>query len=307
MGVPPDELMASLFEAIVGQNLSVLTRGNTLRPHVLLLGGPNTYIRGMVDAWKYNIPKVWEERGYPLPEGVDPKELIKVPHNAQYFAALGAVEFGKSEDETVGVYRGRADLEHYINVGRLEEKKKAGGKGLSSNPDELSFVQGKIQTQEIHPGRFSIGPGDRGFYRPRWRLDIDQGSAARQGPECPGQDLSAIERQPDRGHERGLCEAGEAGDRSGGGAQGDGRRHYRLCQGHPEGRSRGGCRAGRNRRAHRIGSAVLQRRGRHRRCRRAGHQADHSEEPPGQGLQAQHAMLGGQRLLPAIDGRRFRR
>ena len=42
MGVPPDELMASLFDAIVGQNLSVLTRGNTLRPHVLLLGGPNT-------------------------------------------------------------------------------------------------------------------------------------------------------------------------------------------------------------------------------------------------------------------------
>jgi len=46
MGVPPDELMASLFEAIVGQNLAVLTRGNTLRPVVLLLGGPNTYIRG---------------------------------------------------------------------------------------------------------------------------------------------------------------------------------------------------------------------------------------------------------------------
>src|SRR5262245_18714263 len=47
--VPPPELMASLFEAIVMQNLSVLTRGNTLRPHVLLLGGPNTYIQGMVE------------------------------------------------------------------------------------------------------------------------------------------------------------------------------------------------------------------------------------------------------------------
>ena len=40
VGTPPDELMASLFEAIVLQNLSVLTRGHTLRPHVLLLGGP---------------------------------------------------------------------------------------------------------------------------------------------------------------------------------------------------------------------------------------------------------------------------
>ncbi len=41
-GTPSDELMASLFEAIVLQNLSVLTRGHTLRPHVLLLGGDRT-------------------------------------------------------------------------------------------------------------------------------------------------------------------------------------------------------------------------------------------------------------------------
>ncbi|MEI9973632.1 MAG: hypothetical protein WDO73_17250 [Ignavibacteriota bacterium] len=60
--------MASLFEAIVMQNLSVLTRGNTLLPVVLLLGGPNCYIKGMRDCWKANIPKIWEERNTPLPE-----------------------------------------------------------------------------------------------------------------------------------------------------------------------------------------------------------------------------------------------
>src|SRR6202161_1080879 len=38
-GTPSHELMASLFEAIVLQNLSVLTPGPTLGPHVLLLGG----------------------------------------------------------------------------------------------------------------------------------------------------------------------------------------------------------------------------------------------------------------------------
>jgi len=172
MGVPPNELMASLFEAIVGQNLSVLTRGNTLRPHVLLLGGPNTYIRGMVDAWKYNIPKVWEERGYPLPEGIDPKELIKVPHNAQYFAALGAVEFGKSEDENVGVYRGRADLEHYINFGRLEEKKKAGGKGLSSNPEELAAFKDRYKHKKFVPATFQPGQVIEGF------IGLDGGSTS---------------------------------------------------------------------------------------------------------------------------------
>jgi activator of 2-hydroxyglutaryl-CoA dehydratase len=52
-GVPADQLMASLFDAIVLQNLTVLTRGHTLRPHVLLLGGPNSFIRGMREAWRF--------------------------------------------------------------------------------------------------------------------------------------------------------------------------------------------------------------------------------------------------------------
>ena len=42
---------------------------------VLLLGGPNCYIKGMQDCWKSNIPKIWQERNYPLPEGVDPESL----------------------------------------------------------------------------------------------------------------------------------------------------------------------------------------------------------------------------------------
>src|SRR5262249_6510685 len=76
-GTPPNELMASLFEAIVLQNLSVLTRGHTLRPHVLLLGGPNSFIRGMREAWQANIPRMWKERKVELPEGATPEELIK--------------------------------------------------------------------------------------------------------------------------------------------------------------------------------------------------------------------------------------
>src|SRR6188768_148165 len=83
-GTPSDELMASLFDAIVLQNLTVLTRGHTLRPHVLLLGGPNTFIRGMREAWQHSIPKTWKERGVDIPDGVAPESLIKVPANAQY-------------------------------------------------------------------------------------------------------------------------------------------------------------------------------------------------------------------------------
>jgi len=145
MGVPKDELMASLFEAIIGQNMSVLTRGNTLRPEVLLLGGPNCYIKGMRDAWKYNIPKMWEERNYPLPEGVDPQDLVKVPENAQYFAALGAVAYGRQEDDSIGVYKGYEKLEWYITTGRLEEKTKAGGKGLSEGGDDLAAFKERFK------------------------------------------------------------------------------------------------------------------------------------------------------------------
>ena len=42
---------------------------------------------------------------------------------------------------------------------------------------------------------------------------------------------------------------------------------------------------------------------RHRRRRRAGHQADRPERRARQGLQAEHAVLGRQRILPARHGR----
>src|SRR5258707_10956543 len=40
--IPSPEVMCSLADAILMQNLSVLTRGHTLRHKVLLLDGPNT-------------------------------------------------------------------------------------------------------------------------------------------------------------------------------------------------------------------------------------------------------------------------
>ncbi|MBI3209594.1 MAG: CoA activase [Candidatus Solibacter usitatus] len=172
-GVPPPELMASLFEAIVMQNLSVLTRGNTLRPVVLLLGGPNTYITGMRDCWKHNIPKIWEERNYPLPEGVPPEDLIRTPENAQYFAALGAVEFGKTEDDNVGKYLGYEKLQWYIKVGREEEKsKRGGGAGLAKTDAELDAFREKYKYKKFEPTKFQPGEVVEGF------VGVDGGSTS---------------------------------------------------------------------------------------------------------------------------------
>jgi len=171
-GTPPDELMASLFDAIVLQNLSVLTRGHTLRPHVLLLGGPNTFITGMREAWQENIPKMWKERGVEMPAGETPETLIKTPENAQYFAALGAVEFGKDEDPEVGRYAGTAKLVHYINVGRLEEKAAAGGGGLSETDEELVAFKEQYRPKKFTPATFKPGETISGF------IGVDGGSTS---------------------------------------------------------------------------------------------------------------------------------
>jgi predicted CoA-substrate-specific enzyme activase len=172
VGTPPDELMASLFEAIVLQNLSVLTRGHTLRPHVLLLGGPNSFIRGMREAWQANIPRMWQERKVTVPDGSKPEDLIKVPQNAQYFAALGAIEFGRSEDDCIGCYRGYDELVRYIEFGRQEEKAKAGGKGLVSDPAELDSFRESYRRTKFTPATFQKGSTVGGF------VGIDGGSTS---------------------------------------------------------------------------------------------------------------------------------
>src|ERR1700754_829947 len=172
VGTPPDELMASLFEAIVLQNLSVLTRGHTLKPHVLLLGGPNSFIRGMREAWIANIPRMWKERKVAVSGGMAPADLIKVPENAQYFAALGAVEFGRSEEDAIGCYRGYADLVRYMEFGRAEEKAKAGGKGLVEKPEDLDYFREEYKRKKFVPATFEKGSRVAGF------IGIDGGSTS---------------------------------------------------------------------------------------------------------------------------------
>jgi activator of 2-hydroxyglutaryl-CoA dehydratase len=167
--------MASLFDAIVLQNLTVLTRGHTLRPHVLLLGGPNTFIRGMREAWQHNIPKMWAERGVEIPPGESPQTLIKTPANAQYFAALGAIEFGKDEDDAVGRYEGTSALERYINVGRLEEKTAAGARGLSASIDELETFRRQYAPKRFTPATFETGEVVKAF------VGLDGGSTSTKG------------------------------------------------------------------------------------------------------------------------------
>jgi activator of 2-hydroxyglutaryl-CoA dehydratase/predicted nucleotide-binding protein (sugar kinase/HSP70/actin superfamily) len=177
-GVPPGELMASLFESIVQQNLSVLTRGNTLRPKVLLLGGPNTYIRGMIECWRHNLPLVWKERGVECPPGTPIEELIVVPENAQYFAALGAVEFAKREiadDPHLGTYPGRGRLRWYIETGRDQEKQARGACGLVKDTAELAAFKERYRMEPWQPPILSPGTTIEAF------VGLDGGSTSTKG------------------------------------------------------------------------------------------------------------------------------
>jgi predicted CoA-substrate-specific enzyme activase len=171
-GVPPEVLMASLFDAIVLQNLTVLTRGNTLLPQVLLLGGPNVLIRGMRQAWLHNIALLWKERQVELAPGTSAEDLIKVPENALYYAALGAVEFGKMEDEGSGRYLGTDCLDHYVRERRQGPKSRQGQPGLISSQFELEEFRNRYSRKPFVAAGFSPGSTVRGF------VGLDAGSTS---------------------------------------------------------------------------------------------------------------------------------
>lgn len=140
-GIPSAEIMCSLADAIVGQNLSVLTRGNTLKHKVLLLGGPNAYLPFLRECWRYRIPQTWQERGYQYPQDITLEELIFAPDNSEYYAAYGAVLFGLYEKDTQPC--GNIDaLAEFINHGRKAQLGAGAGPGLVSNLTEANdFIE----------------------------------------------------------------------------------------------------------------------------------------------------------------------
>ena len=142
-GVPVEEIIASLFEAVVYQNLATLTKGNTPMPTVLLLGGPNLFFKGLQEAWRHHLTKLWTQRGVLGADHGDPAELIIVPEDALYYACLGCVETARGEAAGVGVYRGREKLSWWVTEGQQEQKAKDGAKGLVGSSGELATFVGR--------------------------------------------------------------------------------------------------------------------------------------------------------------------
>jgi len=156
-GIPSEEILCSLADAIVMQNLSVLTRGNTLRHNVILLGGPNTFLPFLQECWRMRIPETWEDRGYHYPKDRPIEDIIIVPENAEYYAAYGAVLYGLHEPAGVGVYTGLSKLKDFISHGRKDKLGEAAGPPLAMTSAELEQFRIDYAIPKFEPATFEKG------------------------------------------------------------------------------------------------------------------------------------------------------
>ncbi|MBN2358941.1 MAG: CoA activase, partial [Deltaproteobacteria bacterium] len=170
-GIPEDELLASLFDAIVQQNLSVLTRGVTPLPTVLLVGGPHAFLPGLIEAWRSAFVRLWAERGVTGAPEVPLAEGVVVPAAAAEFAAVGAALAGLDEEE-------RSPLCAPAELGRLRAAQLArarsdrAGPPLVADADELAAFYGAYRRPPFAPARFQRGQ------RVEAVLGIDGGSTS---------------------------------------------------------------------------------------------------------------------------------
>ncbi len=174
-GVPAPEVMNSLADAIVMQNLSVLTRGNTLQAGVLLLGGPNTYLPFLQQCWRLRIPQTWSQRGYRPPPDDSVERLIAVPDNAQYYAAYGAVVFGMQEEGSRTRYRGAQSLEAFLTHGRAARLGESAGPALAAPADEQARFRTCYSVPVFEPAVLQTATSVRGF------IGLDGGSTSSKG------------------------------------------------------------------------------------------------------------------------------
>ncbi len=182
-GVDHEEIVVSLCTAIVKQNLEVLVRGNVLRDPVLLLGGPHRYIPVLAEIWRTQVPRTWEMHRWE-PANRPLEELIFVPEDAEYFAALGAVLFGVesrqlvsdaeswSEDEEL--YPGLGKLEAFITDGRMTRLMSSGAvrDGLARSEEEVRVFADRYGIPPFEPPMLARGSALTAY------LGVDGGSTS---------------------------------------------------------------------------------------------------------------------------------
>ena len=168
-GVPPEELIASLFDAIVVQNLAVLARGQTLRPPVVLLGGPHAFVRGLAEAWRTHLARVWRERDVATDGGaID--SLVVVPPLAAHYGAIGAVELGRMEADVPAGYTGAAQFA--AALAGADAQSRVGAPGIAVSGMSMDAFRRKYEPAPWTPPVLAAGTSLRGF------IGLDAGSTS---------------------------------------------------------------------------------------------------------------------------------
>ncbi len=202
-GVPPPELMASLFEAIVQQNLAVLTRGNTLRPQVLLLGGPNTLHQGHARLLEGEHPQNLGGAQIPAARrrrsrGADPRSR-RTRNTSPPSARLNSARTKTRRRRLRG--NRAAGLVHQRRPPGREDKSRRQRSQQRPQRDLAAFKE-RYRPKKFVPRRFHPASSIvEGF------IGIDGGSTStkavvhRQGQGNPAEVLSALQGQSHRRHQ----------------------------------------------------------------------------------------------------------
>ncbi len=170
-GVPAEELMASLFDAIVLQNLAVLARGSTLEPSVLLVGGPHAFIGGLREAWRAHLGRLWAERGITRSTAADLDRLVAAPPQAEYFAALGAIDLGRLDEDVAPEYLGTARLAASL-TGSVATARRHAVPGVARSGLDLATFQADYVRPPWTPPAIPAGAALTGF------IGLDAGSTS---------------------------------------------------------------------------------------------------------------------------------
>lgn len=183
-GIDREEIFISLCNAIVKQNLEVLVRGNILRDKVLLLGGPHTYLKAFTDLWRVHLPQTWEIHGW-KPSAQNLEDLIFVPQDSQFFAAIGAVLFGRESNQLYStthgdslsdshLYPGPQKLGLFISEGRSAQIMSHGTvrDGLLKPGDDLEKFKAEYTIPQFVPPVFKPDTLIEGY------IGIDGGSTS---------------------------------------------------------------------------------------------------------------------------------
>jgi activator of 2-hydroxyglutaryl-CoA dehydratase len=241
-----------------------------------------------------------------LPAGSTAEELIVVPEHSLYYAALGTALYGQQEEGLAGTYAGTAALEEYIDLGRRKAKQDTGQQGPLAPGEDLEEFRRLYGTKPFTPLAFSPGQVVEAY------MGLDGGSTSTKAVLTDGQgNLLAKAYQLCKGNP--LQDAKEVLGELRRQVEGQGARLRIL------GMATTGYAKDLLKEALGADMAIPETVAHARSALRyypdvdviadvggAGHQGHHHEGGRRQGFQAQHAVLGRQRLLPPEHDRPLR-